>query len=89
MSSNLRQELWRATADGLRAYRQHRFRVRAVNSEGKGEWSEASAWRRTHSEASTGWPEEDRPTRGRAQAVCALDVAPELAWTGRQLNRYV
>ncbi|CAM9642237.1 unnamed protein product, partial [Ectocarpus sp. 12 AP-2014] len=47
------QEEWRATAEGLEAYSQHRFRVRAVNAVGAGEWSAASDWARTEGEPST------------------------------------
>eukprot|EP00752_Nemacystus_decipiens_P004487 g4097.t2 len=38
---------WRASAEGLEPYSQHRFRVRAVNNVGAGEWSTASDWART------------------------------------------
>lgn len=38
---------WRATAEGLNPYSQHRFRVRAVNDVGAGEWSTAGNWART------------------------------------------
>lgn len=41
-----RQE-WRATAEGLDPYSLHRFRVRAVNDVGAGEWSTSSDWART------------------------------------------
>ncbi|CBN74811.1 conserved unknown protein [Ectocarpus siliculosus] len=47
------QEEWRATAEGLEAYSQHRFRVRAVNAVGAGEWSAASDWARTKGDPST------------------------------------
>ncbi|CAB1102139.1 unnamed protein product [Ectocarpus sp. CCAP 1310/34] len=47
------QEDWRATAEGLEAYSQHRFRVRAVNAVGAGEWSAASDWARTEGKPST------------------------------------
>ncbi|CAM9246405.1 unnamed protein product [Ectocarpus sp. 6 AP-2014] len=47
------QEEWRATAEGLEAYSQHRFRVRAVNAVGAGEWSAASDWARTEGDPST------------------------------------
>lgn len=38
---------WRATAERLNPYSHHRFRVRAVNDIGPGEWSTASDWVRT------------------------------------------
>ncbi|CAM9161625.1 unnamed protein product [Ectocarpus fasciculatus] len=47
------QEEWQATAEGLEAYSQHRFRVRAVNAVGAGEWSAASDWARTEGDPST------------------------------------
>lgn len=42
-----RQE-WRAFAEGLEPYSLYRFRVRAVNDVGAGEWSTTSEWARTN-----------------------------------------
>lgn len=44
---------WRATAEGLNPYSLHRFRVRAVNDVGTGEWSTASNWVRTEGSLSS------------------------------------
>lgn len=38
---------WRASASGLRASMQHKFRIRAINNVGPGDWSMDSDWVRT------------------------------------------
>lgn len=44
---------WRATAERLNPYSHHRFRVRAINDVGPGEWSTASDWVRTEGDLSS------------------------------------
>lgn len=43
---------WQASAEGLAAYSQYTFRVRAVNEVGAGDWSEESDWARTDADVS-------------------------------------
>ncbi|CAM9278509.1 unnamed protein product, partial [Hapterophycus canaliculatus] len=68
---------WKATAEGLEPYTQHRFRVRAVNSVGAGEWSTTSGWIRTEAEVSFSTAEnsESRPTTSKLPESVLLSAS--------------